>query len=319
LRNKTEDDGMDGMIAEFLMVADRIFILVLLIAAGYIALAAGVLDRHSTGRISALLINVTIPALIIVSMQVPFSPDRLANTEEMVLLTGALYVLSFAVAYLTSRALSREAAEQGVFQFAVVFGNVGFMGFPVIEAIYGPEALFFVAIFNLVFNILVFSVGIAMMTEGQREGFDPKMLANPGIAASIVGFLLFLGSIEIPSPFIDSLAILGDVTTPLAMIVVGALLATFPAREMVGNWRTAAVSAIRLLIVPVIFWFLARPFVTDPLIFGVLITLAAMPVAANTVIFAEQYGSDSRLASQVVFVSTIGSLMTIPLITTVLV
>jgi len=307
------------MLMEFLTVADRIFILVLLIAAGYIALAAGVLDRHSTRKISGFLINVTIPALIIASMQVPFSSTRLAESEELLLLTGALYIFSFALAWVVSRVLSGSPPERGVYQFAIVFGNVGFMGFPVIGAIYGSDALFFVAIFNLVFNVLVFSVGIAMMTEGRKEGFDLKMLLNPGIVASVIGFLLFLGSVEIPSPFIDSIEILGDVTTPLAMIIVGALLATFPAAEMVGNWRTAVASFVRLLVVPVAFCFLLRPFVSDPLIFGVLITLAAMPAAANTSIFAEEYGADARLASQVVFVSTLCSLVTIPLITTVLV
>jgi predicted permease len=310
---------MDGMLMEFLTVADQIFILVLLIAAGYIALAAGILDRHSTRKISGFLINVTIPPLIIASMQVPFSSTRLAETGELLILTGILYIFSFFFAWLVSRTLSRSPREQGVYLFAVVFGNVGFMGFPLIGAIYGSDALFFVAIFNLVFNILVFSVGIAMMTRGRSEGFDPRMLLNPGIVASVIGFLLFLGSVEIPSPFIDSIEILGNVTTPLAMIIVGALLATFPAGEMIGNWRTALASFVRLLLVPVVFWFLLHPFVADPLIFGVLITLAAMPAAANTSIFAEEYGADARLASQVVFVSTICSLVTIPLITTVLV
>lgn len=309
---------MSEMLTEFLTVADQIFILVLLMAVGYVAYAAGVMDRHSTRKISGFLINVTIPALIISSMQVPFSSSRLLESEEMLLLTGALYIFSFLIAWGVSRVLSRSPREEGVYQFALVFSNVGFMGFPVINAIYGSDALFFVAIFNLVFNIFVFSVGIAMMTRGQSRAFDPKMLLNPGIVASILGFLLFLGSVEIPSPFIDSIDILGGVTTPLAMIIVGALLATFPVAEMIGTWRTAAASFVRLIALPVAFWFLLRPFVSDPLVFGVLIILAAMPAAANTSIFAEEYGSDARLASQIVFISTIFSLVTIPLITTVL-
>jgi len=109
------------------------------------------------------------------------------------------------------------------------------------------------------------------------------------------------------------------VTTPLAMIIVGAMLATFPAREMVGNWRIWVASAILLLAVPAAYCCLFAPVFADPFINGVMITMAAMPAAANTVIFAEQYGADSRLASQIVFVSTIGSLVTIPLVATVLV
>ena len=309
---------MSGTVTDFLVVADQIFILVLLIAAGYIAVATKILDPRATRGLSGLLVNITLPALIIASMQVPFTPERLAGAETLVLATGALFAISFAIAWAVSKAMRVPAAEEGVLQFAIVFGNVGFMGFPVALTLFGEESLFYVAIFNLVFNVLVFSVGIAMLTGGRGERFDPKLLLNPGIAASVVGLALFLGSVEIPSPFIDSIDLLGGVTTPLAMIIVGAMLATFPAREMVGNWRIWAASAILLLAIPAAYCYLFAPIVPDPFINGIMITMAAMPAAANTVIFAEQYGADSRLASQIVFVSTIGSLVTIPLIATVL-
>ncbi|MDD4252276.1 MAG: AEC family transporter [Methanoculleus horonobensis] len=309
---------MNGAVTDFLIVADQIFILVLLIAAGYVAVATKIVDPRATRGLSGLLVNITIPALIVASMQVPFTPERLIGAETLILATGALYVFSFALAWVVSKAMRVPAAEEGVLQFAIVFGNVGFMGFPVALTLFGEESLFYVAIFNLIFNVLVFSVGIAMLTEGRGKGFDPKLLLNPGIAASVVGLALFLGSVEIPSPFIDSIELLGGVTTPLAMIIVGAMLATFPAREMVGNWRIWAASAILLLAVPAAYCYLLAPVFPDPYINGIMITMAAMPAAANTVIFAEQYGADSRLASQIVFVSTIGSLVTIPLIATVL-
>ncbi|KAF5090305.1 Membrane transport protein [anaerobic digester metagenome] len=309
---------MNGAVTDFLIVADQIFILVLLIAAGYVAVATKIVDPRATRGLSGLLVNITIPALIVASMQVPFTPERLIGAETLILATGALYVFSFALAWVVSKAMRVPAAEEGVLQFAIVFGNVGFMGFPVALTLFGEESLFYVAIFNLIFNVLVFSVGIAMLTEGRGKGFDPKLLLNPGIAASIVGFALFLGSVEIPSPFIDSIELLGGVTTPLAMIIVGAMLATFPVREMVGNWRIWAASAILLLAIPAAYCYLLAPVFPDPYINGIMITMAAMPAAANTVIFAEQYGADSRLASQIVFVSTIGSLVTIPLIATVM-
>lgn len=309
---------MSDAVMDFLVVADQIFILVLLIAAGYVAVVSKIVDPRATRGLSGLLINITLPALIIASMQVPFTPERLIGAETLLLATGALFTLSFAIAWAVSKAMRVPAAEEGVFQFAIVFGNVGFMGFPVALALFGEESLFYVAIFNLAFNILVFSVGIAMLTGGRGERFNPRLLANSGIAASVVGLALFLGSVEIPSPFIDSIELLGGVTTPLAMIIVGAMLATFPAREMVGNWRIWVTSAILLLAVPVIYCWLFSPVFPDPLVNGVMITMAAMPAAANTVIFAEQYGADSKLASQIVFVSTIGSLVTIPLIVTVL-
>ena len=227
-----------------------------------------------------------------------------------------LFILSFAVAWATSRAMPMASSERGVFEFAIVFGNVGFMGFPVAQALFGDESLFYVAIFNLIFNLLVFSVGIAMLTRG-RGGFVPVWGANPGDCRLVAGFLLFLGSVEL-RPFIDAIGLLGGVTTPLAMIVIGAMIATFPVREMVRDWRIWAASAVLLLVIPVAYCCLFSAIFADPLVDGVMITMAAMPAAANTAIFAEQYGADARLASQIVFVSTIGSLVTIPLVTTVL-
>ena len=309
---------MNGTITDFLVVADQIFILVLLIAAGYVAVSTEIMDPRATRGLSGLLVNITLPALIIASMQVPITPARLAGAETLLLATVVFFILSFAVARVTSRAMPMTSSERGVFEFAIVFGNVGFMGFPVAQTLFGADALFYVAIFNLVFNFLVFSVGIAMLTGEQEGGFDPRLLANPGIVASAAGFLLFLGSVEIPAPFIDAIDLLGGVTTPLAMIIVGAMLATFPAREMVGDWRIWVASAVLLLAVPVAYCYLFSSIFSDPLVSGVMITMAAMPAAVNTVVFAEQYGADARLASQIVFVSTIGSLITIPLMTTVL-
>ncbi|WP_243669094.1 AEC family transporter [Methanoculleus chikugoensis] len=163
---------MNGAVTDFLIVADQIFILVLLIAAGYVAVATKIVDPPGQpgGGSRGLLVNITIPALIVASMQVPFTPPSASpGAETLVLATGMLYVFSFALAWVVSKAMRVPAAEEGVLQFAIVFGNVGFMGgFPVALTLFGEESLFYVAIFNLIFNVLVFSVGIAMLTEGGR-------------------------------------------------------------------------------------------------------------------------------------------------------
>ena len=307
---------MSGMVTEFLVVADQIFILVLLIAAGYVAVSTKIMDPGATRGLSALLFNITIPALIVSAMQVPFTSERLADTGTMLLATGAFFALSFVVARIASRTMAVAPQKRGVFEFAIVFGSVSFMGFPVARALLGTGSLFYVALFNIVFNILLFSAGIAMLAGG--KGFGPRLLANPGIVATIAGFLLFLASVEIPSPFIDAIDLLGGVTTPIAMIIVGAMLATLPAREMIGNWRVWATSAVILIALPVAYCCLLSTIFPDPLINGTMIMMAAMPAAAGTPVFAEQCGADARLASQIVFVSTIGSLVTIPLVATVL-
>jgi len=306
------------IVAGFFTVAMQVSILVILLAVGYLTLKVGILDQKSTRRLSGLLINITIPALILSSMQIPFSTDRLTQSYEMLAITAGLYGLSFIIGWLLSRGLPGSPGDRGVIQSAIVFGNVVFMGFPIVGAIFGKEALFFVAVADIFYYVLIFSLGVVLMTGGRMERFDPKVLINPGIIATIIGFILFLSSVKIPTPFIESITILGSVTTPLAMIIVGALLATFPAREMLGDWRSGVISLAKLVVVPVLIWLVLRPFIADPLLLGVLITLAAMPVGANVSIFAEEYGANASLASQFVFVSTVASLVTIPLIVTLL-
>ena len=186
---------MNGMVTDFLVVADQIFILVLLIAVVYAGRIEEVMDTRAT-RASASLQR-TIPALIIAAMQVPITPARIADTEMLLLATGAFFALSFIVARAASKAMSIAPSEKGVYEFAIVFGSVSFMGFPVAQVLLGDESLFYVALFNIVFNILLFSAGIAMLTGEREGGFDPKLLINPGIAASVAGFALFLGSVGI--------------------------------------------------------------------------------------------------------------------------
>jgi len=132
---------MSGTVMDLLVVADQILILVLLIAVGYAAVSTKIMDPRATRGLSALLVNVTIPALIIASMQVPFTPERLAGAEILLLATGVLFAFSFALAWAVSKAMQVPPAEEGVLQFAIVFGNVGFMGFPVARATGNPMKL----------------------------------------------------------------------------------------------------------------------------------------------------------------------------------
>ena len=188
------------------------------------------------------------------------------------------------------------------------------MGYPVSLALFGKESLFYVSLINLPFGILVFTIGIFMMRPDLARNPDLKKIINPGLVASVLGLFLFIIGFTIPSPLSDAFSLLGSVTTPVAMIIIGALLATMPIGSMLGDIRIGVVSLSRLLVIPLLFWLVARIFITDPIILGVSVLLAAMPVAANSVLIAEEYGVNSELASKGVFISTLLSIITIPAI-----
>lgn len=298
-------------------IVNNVIILFILIAIGYVSVSVGILDDTTTFRLSRFLLNVTLPALIVASMQIPVTGELISGAEELLLASVFYYAIAFLIAWIAPALLRSLPSERGVFRFSIIFANVGFMGFPIVESLLGSEALFYVAIFNLPFNVLIFTLGVVLITGDQR-GFDPRLLISPGIFASLLGLAFFLGSVRIPTPFIDVVDILGSMTTPLAMVIVGAILAGFPVRRMIENKRIFLVSGIRLLVIPFVLWAVLRLLLPTPLVVSVAIILAAMPAAANSVLFAGEYGADPGLASQIVFVSTLASVATIPLIATVL-
>ena len=299
---------------DFFVIINSIVILFLLMGVGYAAYKTKIIDRDGAKGLSSFLVNITLPCLIIVSMQIPLNQEIFNKTIEIFAIAGIYYLVSFAFAILIPVFLVKSDLERGVYRFMLVFSNLGFMGIPVSAAIFGAEGVFYTSLFMLPFGILVFSIGILMLRPDMGEYFDPKLFLNSGILASLAGLLFFFTDYQIPSPFIDVLTILGSLTTPLAMIVVGALLATMPVLGMFSDYKIYVMSAFRLIGIPVALYLILSPFVSDPLILGVPVILAGMPVAANAVLLAEEYDVDSDAASKGVFISTLLCIVTIPVV-----
>jgi predicted permease len=188
------------------------------------------------------------------------------------------------------------------------------MGYPVVNAIWGAQAVFLAAIYNLLFSLLIFTIGVLLLT-GAKAGWknvSPRVLLSPGIVSVAVGLSLFFLSVDLPEVIGGPIAMLGGLTTPLSMIVIGALLARLDPRTIFGNPRVYLYAGVRLLLLPLAALVLLRPFVTDPLVLGVCVVLAAMPGATNAALFAEEYGVNPELASQSVFITTLFCIVTIP-------
>jgi predicted permease len=299
---------------EILPVFSSILLLFLIIAFGYALRKTGVLDTGRVEKISHIIVLITLPALTIASMQVPLSPATIKISEHMIFIALAYYLGAFCLSLAVCHFLPASGPEKGIFQFILVFPNVGFMGIPIAIAILGPDSLFYVSIFNLPYNLLAFTLGIYLITSGSPGKFDPRILLTPGFVASMIGLLLFLAGYTLPSPVGTALGLLGWWTSPLALIVVGALLATLPLPHLAGDWRVAVITAFRLLILPVLAFLVLSPLVHDRLLLEVAVLLIAMPAGSYAVLFAEEYKVDSTLASQGVFLSTLLCFGTIPLI-----
>lgn len=295
-------------------IVNQVLVLFFLIAIGYAARKAKALDDGALGHFSSFVLNITLPALILVSLQRPFSRELLGEAGTALGLSLAVYGASFALAAVYPVLLGLPPKERGVHRYAVIFSNVGFMGYPVVEAVLGPEALFNLAIYNIPFNFLAFSVGAWLIAkEGSRPlSLSWKTFVNPSVLATVAGFVLFLTSFRLSEPVYRTLKMTGDITSPLSMIVIGAILARMDPRRVVGRWKNYVTVAVRLALLPAATGGLlyAVGFRGLPLALPTL--MCAMPIAANTSILAGVYEGDVESASSLVFLSTLLCVATIP-------
>lgn len=291
-------------------------VLFLLMAAGFAAGKLKFLEGGNRRALSRLLVNFILPALIVASMQKPLSPELRSEAFAALGLSFAIYAAAFPLALLFTRLIRAKGPEAGVHAFACVFSNVAFMGFPVMEALFGKESLFTVSIYNIPFQILAFSIGASMIARSgnERKGLRLVDFVTPAGISSLVGFALFLLGIGLPAPLLKAMTLLGDTTTPLSMLLIGATLAATNPAALLRSSRLYLTSLYRLLLFPLGLYVVLSALGLSGRLLGMPVIIAAMPVAANASILAEAYGGDAETASALVFVSTALSLLTLPLL-----
>ena len=300
---------------EYFVALNQVLVLFLLIGVGFFCRRAGILNQNSVSSLSKFLLNICIPAMIIYSMQIPFS-QSIAEKSGMLLVGAVLYyIIAFSVCWVTPYLLRCKREEFGVFRFMTMFSNSMFMGFPILSMLYGSEAIFYAAIFNIPFTLLTYSVGIWLLRSGKGGvSFSWKLLLNTAFLSTFVGILFFVTSFSIPDPFYGALGLLSDVTTPLSLVVTGGFLASLETRAIFSNVRQYFAAGIRLLAIPALTFAVCSPFISDPLILGIVVVTAGMPAAVNTVILAEEHDARPDIAAQGVFISTLLCVVTLPML-----
>ncbi len=303
---------------DYFIALNQILILFLLIGVGYFARMIKILNDASVSSLSKFLLHICIPAMVIFSMQIPFTNEVLMKGEYLILAAFAYYGVAFLVAWFTPILMRAKKEEYGVFRFMLMFSNSMFMGFPILAMLYGQDAIFYAAIFNIPFTILTYLVGIWLMRAQEKDNgkisFDPKLLLNPAFLSTILGLIFFLTSFSIPDPIYSSLELLNNVTTPLSLVVTGGFLAQLKFAAIFKNVRQYIVAAIRLLGMPALIYLIFSQFIDDPLILGIIVVTAGMPAAVNTVLLAEEHKAHPDIAAQGICISTLLCLVTLPLL-----
>ena len=295
------------------VVINQMIILFLVIIIGYIANKVGILDKSQNQKLSSLVLNITCPALILASVSDIESGDFKIVVQIFIISIIIYLVLPF-MGILLAKILKVPEEDRNLYKFMTIFSNIGFMGYPVIQSIFGTQALFFASICNMVFNIFCYSYGIYLISGDDKLYFDFKQLINPGIIFSIIAIIIYLTKWKMPQIIGETSNLIGSITTPLAMMLIGSSLADIPPKEVINDIRLYPYTIIKQIIMPILFWWVLKFIVVDKVVLGVLVVLVAMPVGSSTVMFCNQYEGNVDLASKSIFITTLASVFTIPIL-----
>ena len=291
--------------------------LFVIVIVGYMAGKLGYMGGDFDRKLSSLVINWTCPALILSSSMTGDLPDR-QYILPLLGISVLTYVVLTALAWGFSRLLTKRIEHRGILSFAMVFGNVGFMGYPVVASIFGHQAVFYAAVLNVVNTFAVFTIGTMMITGGEgsgRERFNKKVLySTPMLSAYLSMLIVALGIDNIPGYVSQPLTMIGNITVPAALLIIGSSMSQLPLRALLGTPVVYATTLLRLAVLPLGVHFLCRALGFDPFVTNINTVVIAMPVATYGTILCLKYGRDTTLIAELTFITTLLSMLTIPLL-----
>ena len=210
--------------------------------------------------------------------------------------------------------IRRIKTNQGLYLFMIMYPNVGFIGFPLMQSIFGSEAILATAIINMGFNLSLFTLGIVAINYGENKltSFDLKKIFSPGVISSILAVLIYTFKLTFPYVIVEPINSIGMMTTPLAMLVIGATLSVYHLKDIFSDYTVYLFTLLIDLIIPILFYSVILLFIKDSMIRGITLIILAMPVANGAVLFARSNGQDEFLAAKTVFISTMLAIFTIP-------
>lgn len=290
------------------MILSQMVVLFGLILVGLVANKTGIMDADSNRKMSKLLVNVTIPALIISSATRHDTEDK-SQILLVLLAAAAMFVVIPLISVLIVRRLKLETT----YELMLNYSNLGFMGIPIISGIYGEESVFYVSMFMMVFNVSLFSHGVYILQKGSGQRLNLRNMLNPGIVSSLLAVGIFLMDATFPAPLLQLFQSVGGITSPLAMIVIGSTMGTVRLKDVVRDKMIYFYTFLKIALYPAIIWFLFHFFIHDPMVLGIAVVLCGLPTAGNVSMVCSEYNGNLSLATKGTFMTTLFSLVTIPI------
>lgn len=304
-----------------MVVFQQMMVILLLIGTGYFLFRKHMMSNCASRDLSCLITMVCNPAIILASAV----DETTTATRGDILATAGIAFVSYSVllllGWILPKVLQVKSQDRRFYTMMTVYGNTGFIGIPVVSAVLGTAAVIYVTIFNLFFNVLIYTHGIAVLETGsgkkQKHSFWRQFL-NVGTLAALLAIVIFWFHIPLPQVLEDSLSYAGRCTTFLSMVVLGATLAQMSFGELFSGWRMYAFAAVRMVFLPVMMGLILNQISENTIMVGASVLVMAMPVANMPLMLAKQYGLECGVLSKGIVLTTLLSLLTIPLVSLVL-
>ena len=296
----------------FFKMVDVQTVLFIYMAVGFGCRKAGIFNDVARDKLTDFVVFVTLPCMIFESFNMAFSLESLKQGALALLIAVGMSCVALLLGKVLYNRFPYE--EKSILQYGTLVSNSGFAGLPVVSGAYGDEGLFLGSLFIIPTRILMWSAGISLFTRADAKQAVKKVLLNPGIIAVEVGLVRMLFQIPLPH-FVDTgVDNLGGCTSPMAMALVGAILVDVPLKT-VFDLKSFYLVAVRQFLLPGICLAALRLLHVDPLTIGVSVVITGMPIGSTTAILAQKYVADAKFASKCVFISTLTSLVTVPILT----
>jgi malate permease and related proteins len=299
----------------FYIVLNQVTTLFLLIAAGFYLTKISAIGERGVKEMTNLLFMVVTPCIIITSFQLDYTPDRVNKLLIALFASIGIHLFSIIAGELVFRKRFFKNTDQStVVRFSTVYSNAGFMGLPLLDAVLGQEGLFMGSVYIAVFNAFTWTHGVMLYTGKTDRKSLIKAVLNPNVGAIFFGLAFFLLSIKIPSPVYNSMHFVSNLNTPLAMIIIGNRIAQIDLRVIFSGMALWPAIFARNIAMPVSLLFaLHFAGVEGHTLLGCILPVAC-PTAGSTVLIAGMYGADSIFGARLMTISTLFSIVSIPLV-----
>ncbi len=303
-----------------MILLQQMMVLFLYMLIGYVACKKGKFDDVFSKKISWLVVEIANNAMII---SAAINSDGNIKGKDFIttlILAIIVYAVLMGVAALLPLVCKFPIQERGIYQIALVFNNIGFMGYPIISAVYGTSALLYAVLFSITFNVLIYTYGVQKIRSckgNQTDGDSKGSFINVGVLCGFLALILYIAQIPMPQFIKTTASGLSNLTSPLSMMVIGISLCKIPLGKLFSDVKLLIYSLVKLLVIPIIGMFVINRLVSNEMLCHVCMIILATPAASMVVMMTEQYDGNEELAARIVALSTLLSVITIPIVSAV--